>query len=260
MFALNHDLHIHSTLSSCCHDPDMLPTAMATRAKAWGYDTLCLTNHLWDRGVPGTSAWYAPQDIAHCREALPLPQLEGLRFCFGCEVDFLGGDKLSLLNEHFSQFDLVVVSLSHMHMQGLVRPPGIDTPEQMAELFTTRAEELMTLPLPFPKIGIAHLNAHHLFREGSAAAVLRCCDISRWRRIFQQMAVSGAGVELNAIAFAHARDDLNVHLAFFALARDEGCRFYCASDAHRLEAMPLSGLRPVADALGLAESQRYFIP
>ena len=259
MFSIHHDLHLHSTLSSCCHDPAMTPEAIADWAAHQGYDAICLTNHLWDRSVPGASAWYAPQDIRHSEKALPLPQREGLHFYFGCEAEYCGGKKLSLQPLHFGRFDFVAIATNHMHMKGLTRPEGVDTALQMAELFTSRLEQLLELELPWRKVGIAHLNIHHLFREGSAADVLRLLDGKRWQAIFHSIAAKGAGVELNAAAFASAGADMDVHIDFFRLAREAGCRFYCASDAHKLEALDISSLQSVVDALGLTAEDRYVI-
>lgn len=259
MFRIDHDLHLHSTLSSCCHVDDMTPENIAAWAEKQGYHTLCLTNHLWDSAVHGASEWYKPQDVKHLEEALPLPQHKGLCFAFGCEVEFCGGKKLSLAKENYDRFALIVVSVNHMHMKGLTRPAGVDTAEQMAELFTTRLEELLCLPLPWRKVGIAHLNIHHLFREGTAAEVLRLCDKDRWETIFTALAERGAGIELNAAAFATVGEDMAVHLEFFRLAKACGCKFYCASDAHKLSALDISSLQPVVDALGLTEKDRYLM-
>lgn len=259
MFCIDHDLHLHSTLSKCCHDPAMTPEKILAWAEKQGYRTLCLTNHLWDGDVPGASAWYASQDIPHLREALPLPQGENLRFCFGCEAEYCGGDKLSLRPEHFDGFDFVAIAVNHMHMKGLTRPEDVDTAEKMAELFTSRMEQLLKLPFTFRKVGLAHLNIHHMFREGTAADVLRLCDKERWSAIFRDAAEKGIGIELNASAFAKAGENMAVHLDFFRLAKKAGCRFYCASDAHKLDALEISSLRPVIDALGLTEQDRYVI-
>ena len=260
MFTIDHDLHFHSTISSCCHAEDMTPEAIVDREAAKGYKTICLTNHLWDSAVPGFSNWYEPQNIPHIEKALPLPVREGMRFAFGCEVEFCGGEKLSLAKENYDRFDFIAVSVNHMHMKGLTRPDGIETAEQMAELVTRRVEEVMKLPLPWRRVGMAHLNIHHMFKEGTPAQVLRLFDKGRWTKIFAELAKRGTGIELNAAAFVNVGDDLPVHLDFFRLAKEQGCRFYCASDAHKLEALDISFMQHVVDSLGLTEQDRYEIP
>ena len=66
-FAVGHDLHCHTNLSSCCKDERMTAENILANAAASGYDTVCFTNHLWDAAVEGASAWYAPQHIDHAQ-------------------------------------------------------------------------------------------------------------------------------------------------------------------------------------------------
>lgn len=259
-FPVRHDFHVHSTLSSCCHDENMTPENILSYAEGHGYRALCLTNHLWDAAVPGAWPWYQPQDIAHSRQALPLPQSGKVRFLFGCEAEFAGGTGLSLAREHFEQFDFVVIPINHMHMKGNVRPAGVDTAEKMAALFTKRMRELLSLPLPFEKVGLAHLNVHLLFAEEGAAAVLCRLDRAVWRELFSEAAGKGAGIELNAAAFAKAQQDWDAHIAFFELAREAGCKFYFGSDAHRLDALDETLLDKAADDMHLHSGQWYVPP
>ena len=67
-FQVNHDLHCHSTLSSCCGDEKQTIQAIYNRAVRQGLETQCITDHLWDNAVPEPSNWYAPQDIDHVKK------------------------------------------------------------------------------------------------------------------------------------------------------------------------------------------------
>ena len=147
-----------------------------------------------------------------------------------------------------------------MHMKGNVRPADIDTAEKMAALFTGRMRELLSLPLPFEKIGLAHLNTHLLFAEEGAAAVLRRLDRTVWRELFAAAAEKGAGIELNAAAFARAQQDWDTHIAFFELAREAGCKFYFGTDAHRLDALDETVLDKAAEDMHLNPGQWYVPP
>ena len=142
------DLHVHSHLSSCCMDERMTPNAILAFAEAHDYASLCLTDHLWVRAVPGASGWYAPQDIDHVRSSLPLPKSEKLPFYFGCETELPANGIPALAREHFELFDFVVIPPNHMHMKGFVRPEGVDTPKKMADCVTDRLENLLNLDLP----------------------------------------------------------------------------------------------------------------
>ena len=72
-FIVDHDLHIHSQLSSCSSDPRQTKERILQYAKENGLKKICLTDHFWDSKVPGASFWYKPQDFAHIEQSLPLP-------------------------------------------------------------------------------------------------------------------------------------------------------------------------------------------
>lgn len=266
-FPIDHDLHCHSRLSSCSSDPAQTPDAILAHARAHGYSCVCVTDHFWDSpAVPGASGWYRPQDLAHVRSALPLPDGGGVRFAFGCETEWCGGAALGIAPEHHDAFDFIVVPPNHFHMKGFVRPADVDTEEKAALLLVERLEGLLAHPLPWPKVGIAHLNCGLAFSEGDLFAVLRAVPEDRFRAAMRAFAERGAGIELNCGCFAANRrragyreDD---ELRLFRLAKDEGCRFYLASDAHhpdQLGVVPDVG-PSVVSALGLDARHLYRIP
>ena len=82
-FQIDHDIHIHSQISSCSRHPEQTNENILAYAKKNGLTTICLTDHYWDERIAGPSGWYAPQNTAHIKAALPLPQAEGIRFLFG---------------------------------------------------------------------------------------------------------------------------------------------------------------------------------
>jgi histidinol phosphatase-like PHP family hydrolase len=257
-----HDYHFHSTCSECCHDERLIPWTALEHAVRSGYDSLCLTDHLWDGDVPGASGWYAPQNIEHVRSVLPLPQQEGVRFFHGCETEYCGGAKLGLSRAHCDLFAFIVIPTTHMHMKGFVRPENVTTETQMTELYVERLEQLLRLELPWNKIGIAHLSCALLFQEGDIGWILRHLDEKRMMRVFDAVAERGTGIELNAGCMKQWREDPDTWLRVFRMAKKAGCLFYSSSDAHsveRLDSVP-EILPGVADALGLGSGDRYHIP
>ena len=255
------DIHCHSGLSACSADPAMTPQAILSFAEEHDYRMVCLTDHLWDAAIPGSSEWYAPQDIEHVMRSLPLPQGK-VPFFFGCETELPANGIPALARDHFDLFDFVVIPPNHMHMNGLVRPAGIDTPEKMAKLIEDRLENLIQQDLPFAKIGIAHLNCSLMFKEGSVADVAAAMDETRLLRIFEDYAKAGAGIELNAYDFGGLDTRPDDTLRAFRIAKAAGCKFYCASDAHHPGGLAgvTERLPRVIDALGLTEADRYSIP
>ena len=260
-FPVLHDLHCHSFLSSCCEDESCTAPAIFARAKALGYDTLCLTDHLWDPAVPGASDWYAPQTPEHVLSSRRYADVEGLRCLVGCETEF-GCGGLALAPEHYDLFDFVVIPPNHMHFAGLVRPAGLTGADSMAALFTDRLDRISRLDVPMEKTGIAHLTCRLLYSEGTVAEVIRRMDEKRLREIFLRFADRGAGIELNAAAFRELEASPDEILLPYRVAKDCGCRFYCASDAHRMASLERVGtvLPRVAELLGLTEKDRYVIP
>jgi len=259
-FSFLHDLHCHSSLSSCCHDKSCTAPALFQQAKEMGYDTLCLADHLWDGDVPGASDWYAPQDIPHvlsadCRDMIP-----GMRCLQGCETEYCGKGKLGLSREHFDLFDFVVIPPNHFHMKNFVRREEITSPAQVADLFMERLEEIGQLDIPHEKVGIAHITCNLIYRE-DPPAVFRLLDEKRMRKIFDVFARNGNGIELNAFSFSGWEEHPEI-LRPYQWAREVGCKFYCASDAHALKDYAAVGqkLPPVIKALGLTENDRYMVP
>ena len=260
-FSLLHDLHCHSSLSTCCHDPECTAEAIFKQAREMGYDTLCLADHLWDADVPGPSSWYAPQDIPHVLSANARDMIPGMRCLQGCETEYCGGGKLGLAREHFDLFDFVVIPPNHFHMKNFVRPEHITTPAQIADLFMERLEEIGQLDIPHEKVGIAHITCGLIYKGGDASLVFALLEEKRMRRIFDVFAKKGTGIELNAFAFRGWEEKPEI-LRPYEWAKASGCKFYCSSDAHALKHYAAVGqnLPPVVEALGLTEEDRYIVP
>lgn len=262
-FPIDHDLHCHSFLSSCSSDPAHTPAAILAHAKAHGYTCQCITDHLWDSAVPGASGWYAPQDIEHARRNLPLPQDDSVRMVFGCETEFCGGTKLGLSPANYDAFDFIVIPPDHFHMRGFVRPDGVDTVEKIADLLVTRLEEIAALPLPWHKVGIAHIICRLVFDEGCQDDVYAAVDERRYRAAIRFFAEHGAGIEINCASFRdnwHGRAADRLRL--LRLAKEEGCRFYLASDAHHIHNLgSVHEVGPeIVNLLGLDGSDLFRIP
>lgn len=262
-FPIDHDLHCHSFLSSCSSDPAMTPEAILDFARSHGYTVQCVTDHLWDKAVPGASGWYAPQDIDHVRQSLPLPQGDGVRMVFGCETEFCGGGKLGLLSANADVFDFIVIPPNHFHMKGFVRSDDVDTEEKAADLLATRLEEILLLDLPWRKVGIAHMTCGLTFREGDVARVFSLVDEARYRRAMREFAARGAGIEINLSSFAPGwRDREEENLRLYLFAKEEGCRFYLASDAHHPQELAVVPDRApeVISLLGLTDANLFRLP
>ena len=261
-FTIDHDLHCHTGLSFCSGDDQQTPRALLDHAKKRGYTVQCVTDHLWDSLVPGPSNWYAPQNVDHVRQSLPLPQDDRVRMVFGCETEYCGHGKLGLHPSHFDLFDFIVIPPNHFHMKDFVRPSSVDTEQKAADLLVERLEELSEMDLPWRKVGIAHMVCGLIFSEGDQTKVYDQVDEARFRAVMRRFAGLGAGIEINLSSFGDAwQDRADSYLRLYRLAKDEGCKFYLASDAHHNEELDLVPLRApaVVQALGLTETDQFHI-
>ena len=157
-FTYDHDFHIHSRLSSCSHDPEQSPEQILRYAEREGLKTIVLTDHFWDERVPGASKWYSKQDYPHICQSKPLPQSEGIRFLFGCETEMDKDLTLGCSRELMEELDFILVPTTHFHMTNFTMTEEmLATPETRAEWWVRRIDALLSMNLPFHKIGLAHM-------------------------------------------------------------------------------------------------------
>ncbi len=234
-FIWDHDLHIHSFLSSCSRDPEETPEAILSYAKENGLQAVALTDHYWDSAVPGASSWYAPQGFEHIAGAKPLPSDPCVRFFFGCETDLKKDLTLGIPQERFDDFDFIIIPTTHLHMTDFTIDAG-DTAslEARARLWVERLEAVLAMDLPFYKIGLAHL-ACRLIAPSSREdylAVLEMLPTAQLERLFGRAASLGVGIELNATDMSFSDAEADTVLRMFRIAKRMGCKFYLGSDAH----------------------------
>lgn len=261
-FPTDHDLHCHSTLSRGTGDPRCTPGAMFRLAHKMGFKTISLADQMWDPAAPGAQGVYLEQPPAKVLMARHFASIEGIRALVGCETDYAGGSTVGVTKKSAALFDFIVIPPNHMHLNGFVRPDGIDTPEKMAQLFVRRLDELSRLDLPMEKVGVAHLTGSVLYPEGRVSDVIRCIAREDVRPIFLRYAERGAAIELNADAFGELREHPDEILRLYRMAKECGCRFYCASDSHRIDGLGLIRrvLPEVAEMIGLSADDLYKIP
>jgi histidinol phosphatase-like PHP family hydrolase len=257
-FIIDHDLHIHSRLSSCSNHPEQTPTAILKYAVANGFKHICLTDHFWDEKVPGASDWYRPQNITHVAQSIPLPEADGVTFHFGCETDFDKFKTLGISRETIDTFDFVIVPTSHLHMQGFTIEPEDTSVARRAALYMERNHALLDMDLPFTKMGLAHFTCCLLDRgcEGNYGAIMDAITDTEYAEFFTRLAKCGMGLEINtSLEDASLRSILRP----YRIARDCGCKFYLGSDAHTPNEFKMAHSRfsAMVDALGLTEDDKF---
>ena len=261
-YQIDHDLHIHSCLSSCSRDPEQNAATILDYAKRNKLGTVCLTDHYWDRTVPGPSDWYLPQDYDYITQSKPLPQADGHAFLFGCETEYRVDGVLGMPLSRMDDFDFIIIPTTHMHMSGFtIAPEDKDSNERRAAAWVRRLDGVLDMDLPFHKIGIAHL-ACQLINKHGHLEVLDLIPASDLERVFAKAASRGCGIELNAFDFGFSDEDAERVLRIFRVAKACGCKFYLGSDAHHPN--QLDGAIPrfarAIDLLELTEDDKFALP
>lgn len=263
-YKIDHDYHIHSQLSSCSRDPEQSTARILQYARENGLSRICLTDHFWDSDVPTPSAWYAPQNFAHIEQAKPLPQADGVEFLFGCESDIDKHFTLGISPARYDELDFMVIPTTHLHMKDFTISEADGAGEERrAALWVERLDALLSMSLPFEKVGVAHL-ACNLINKGERAALLRVLSLipdSEMERLFARAKELGCGIELNQSDMSFADSEADQILRPFRIAKSCGCKFYLGSDAHHPSAFQRTRevFERAVSLLGLTEADKFHI-
>lgn len=257
---IDHDLHVHTFLSSCSKDPEAVPARMLEAAAVNGLRTIGFSDHLWDAAVPGASDWYRPQDMEHIgqiRDQIPA-DTHGVRVLVGCETEYIGGGRVGISPAAAAQLDFVLVPHSHFHMEGFVRPPEVQTAVQIADLLQQRFAEAIELEVA---TGIAHPFLPCTLREHTDEIIGAIPDAS-FSGLFRRAAERGVSIEITCGAFPSLSSGETsgwhdrTFMRMYRLAAEAGCVFHFASDTHSLAGMGATRrLQPYVDELGLTRDQ-----
>ena len=264
-YQIDHDYHIHSFLSSCSNDPRQHTQYIVSRAAELGLSRIVITDHYWDSEVPGAPKWYLPQNFEHISTSLPLPTLPDVTFSFGCETELSSECVLACPSSRFDAFDFIVIPTTHLHIVDR-GAPAEGLVARRAHLWVERLERVLDMPLPFHKIGIAHLSSCLVNWKSKSMeeylATLAAIPEEDMERLFARAAALGCGIELNLEDMRKGiKSDLESVLRPFRVAKACGCKFYLGSDAHLPE--EFDGFHEiyshVITALDLTENDKFHI-
>ncbi len=261
-YIIDHDFHIHSFLSLCSEDENQTKEAILAYAKKNGLKKICLTDHVWDTKICSFTGdhFYAYQTIPHIKQSLPLPQDPDVEFYFGCETDMDKFLRVGMARESFDEFDFVIIPTTHMHMGGFVVEWEDDTVERRAELYIKRLDTLLDMDLPFEKIGIAHLTCNCIGNTREQQfQILQAIPDAELYRVFDRIAKSGAGFELNENLFPYNEEQLEHQKRYYRIAKECGCKFYLGSDAHTNKELEyaMAKFERMVDLFELEESDKF---
>lgn len=233
-FKFDHDLHIHSHLSLCSNEPTQTVENLLKYAEETGLNKICITNHFWDESVPGASDWYKLQNFDHISQDLPFPQSDKAKVYFGCETEFDKYFTLGLSPLNFDKFDFIIIPTTHLHMKGFtIFDEDVESLERRAELWCERLGAVLSMDLPFHKVGIAHLTCNHMSNGKGRVNVLKYIPDDNLHDLFAKASKLGVGIELNFGDMRFSDEEADIVLRPFRIAKEHGCKFYCGSDSHR---------------------------
>ena len=246
------DIHTHTFLSACAAR-ESYPQDFMRVCKSFGIKTLGFSDHLWDKAVPGSSKWYAPQDVEHVlhlKELLKGPECQaqcgGLKILFGCETEFLGGKHVALSREAMSVFDYVLIPPDHFHMKGFTRPADLDDPQGIKELMIRRFMEVMDL-------GMATSVVHPFHAMGWTPEMPRLIQSmitdNEYIECFTAAKQANCAIEINSCAVKPIDGNDGVgddkfspeYVRMMTLARETGCTFSIGTDAHNPKSIENAG-------------------
>lgn len=257
-YIADHDFHIHSTISPCCHDPNQTTEAIYEYAKYNNYRKICITNHLWDEKVNSVATWHEKQRFEYLVSALPLPNNSEVHFCFGAETDMDINYTIGISNERINNFDFIIIPTTHLHLSGYTIPQGVDTVQGRVDVWIKRFDELLKKDLPFHKIGIAHLTCGHIFGNRTHE-VIDNIPTSTLYKLFEKSANAGIGIELNVKSLNMNEELKKIIFRPYYIAKDCGCKFYLGSDSHSTDALSTAkeNFENIITILDLKESDKF---
>ena len=261
-FKIDHDFHIHSYLSECSRHPEQTAENILKYAKDNGLSKIVITDHYWDSAVEGAPMWYQLQNFEHISKIKPLPQADGIKFLFGAETDVNLHCTLGVSKPNFDDFDFVIIPTTHMHMAGFTIPESAyGDSSVLAKIWVEKLEKLLSLDLPFHKIGIAHLACANINKKSREDYIntLDLIPTDDMKRLFEKSAKLGVGIELNQNDMSFSDSETDSVLRMFRIAKNEGCKFYLGSDSHNPNGFlnATSAFRRAVDYLELTEDDKF---
>ena len=253
---LNHDLHVHTYLSACCHDRQgQTPAAILARAEEMGVATIGFADHVWMNPDVEPNDWYRPQDarqIEQLREDLRHVSTT-TRILVGCEADTAAPGRFSITPEFAAQLDFVLLSCSHFHIENLVAQPRSHDPRDVAEHLLTFFRSAVSsglatsIPHPFMPLG---------YMEQFDATIAAISD-AEFLEVFAVAREHGVALEVTTGFLPNPSrgvPTLDTPTRFLSLARQAGCRFTLGTDAHEPAAQRrLPELQIVLEAAGITD-------
>ena len=124
-----------------------------------------------------------------------------------------------------------------------------------------RLDALLAMDLPFHKVGLAHPACSLIHKESREGYLdtLSALPEDALTALFAKAAGLGMGIELNVCDMRYKDSERDALLRPYFIAKSEGCKFYCGSDAHHPKGFEtfLTVYERAIDMLGLTEDDKF---
>lgn len=254
------DLHIHTTLSACCGDPEQKAENIIPLLAGKGFKLLAFTDHLWNNPSIPPSPWYSPQDGSKILGFLKEIHSSSfpVKILAGCEADMRAPGEFGITPELREKFDLVAMASDHFHMKGFVEQPEFPTPEKLAphmlKFFRSAAASGLADTLVHPMMPLSY--------EDIYDRTVELISDQEFLDAFGIAADNRVGIEINAsILYGNrmkAKYNPDSYVRVLSLARDAGCKFTFGSDSHSHAAFEMYHMiEDMTEKLGLTEEHLH---
>lgn len=260
-YIVDHDYHIHTTVSPCCSDSLQTPQNILNYAIENQLKEIAITDHFWDLDLDADPGWWKMLPYDKLASILPLKQDDRCKVYFACECDMNKDYQVGIAPDKYDKFQFIIVSTTHFHMW-YNEEISVDDIEKRAELYVERFFKALYSDLPNNKVGIAHLTTSLISTPENHLDLIDLISDEVFAELFKLTAKRGWGVELNLKLDRYSEDDYQRLLRPYKIAKECGCKFYFGSDSHAIKSFDgkVAEFEKIVDLLDLKESDKYFIP
>ena len=250
------DMHIHTTLSSCCKDEDQIPDNIVPLLAAKGYKKIGFADHVW---VPDNLDGYFFYENQRGERHLKLKEYIQSRdweieVLVGCETDMVAPGIFGMTPEYKEKVDYIIMATNHFHMKGLIAQPEDETPEALAkhmiEFFVSAASSKIPDILVHPFFPFGFVEQYDKAAESiSDNEFIDAFAIAAENNIAIELNQCFLGTKASAAKFS-----LSTPVRILSLAKVAGCKFSFGSDSHSLKGFDVQDkLQAFAEQLDLNE-------
>jgi histidinol phosphatase-like PHP family hydrolase len=259
---IDHDLHIHTFLSSCCGDKDnQTPANILSIAEKQGLHTAGFSDHVWTNLDEEPNGFYRSQGAGQMdilRQALRGLDAP-LRVLVGCEADTMSPGRFSITQEFAETLDFVNLACSHFHMSDVVQPPQDDAPQTVGQhallMFDAAVQSGWASTIVHPLLPLGYFAQYDAAIDSlSDAQLLDAMARAAEAGVAMEITLSFLPKQVERDGVMTDLWSLETPLRVLSLAKDAGCVFTFGSDAHvpgRFDLLPQ--LNYFTDHLKLSE-------